>query len=810
MNVNPRFRLHSLPMGRPSLVLKTLALAVICGGLWTISGCSGDRQAQLDEIRSMQQAGQFDPSISPLRQLLADDPDNGEANYMLGLALRQTGRPSLAVWPLHKAAENEQYQVQAGIMLATTLATNGDNEESIRAATKVLEVEPENTLALFTRGKSYLVAGKPELSLVDAETMLTLDPNSHHATVLKGSSLIDLDRLDEAENVFRDMSVKAAKAQNPDDAARKCAALANFYSGREKYDLSRETFERCLVDYPSHPLLQQWASDFYVQSGQPDLAIAVWATAVETTPEDLGLRAKHADLLYGQGRVEEARAVLTESVELFDTPEAWRMLASFNRKSGDPGSAREALEEAMDRTRNVSAPMRFALADMLIEEGNFERAEQIADSLDEPAYKHLLRGAVLLKQGQAQTALESFDAGLRLWPNNSGGRYMAGMAAEELGDRTRALSEYREAVRVGEEETDAALRLAVIHFSQGDLISAQQFAERHIRKRPYVEPTAHLIAARSASILGATDEAESILNNLRVKDSKNPAAYVEFAKIRRDQQGPESSLLVIQESGLDLTDPSNHDAIRSAATDYVSLGQSKQALQLVNRAIQSNPNSASLIDLKGRVLLRSGQTAQAEQAFQQALASDPAFAPSLEALGTLQRSNGDLDGALETFAQAAAADKTSAEPLYLAAQTRLMQGNQQAAVELLEDALERDLTHAAANNDLAWILASSTEQLDQALELAKQAVRFQAGAETLDTLGYVYLQRGQISQANETLGKALDIYPNSASLAYRLGLARAAAGDSDGARTAFQRALNQPDFPEAEAARAQLASLQGS
>ena len=209
-------------------------------------------------------------------------------------------------------------------------------------------------------------------------------------------------------------------------------------------------------------------------------------------------------------------------------------------------------------------------------------------------------------------------------------------------------------------------------------------------------------------------------------------------------------------------------------------------------------------------MLRSGQTAQAEQAFQQALASDPAFAPSLEALGTLQRSNGDLDGALETFAQAAAADKTSAEPLYLAAQTRLMQGNQQAAVELLEDALERDLTHAAANNDLAWILASSTQQLDQALELAKQAVRFQAGAETLDTLGYVYLQRGQISQANETLGKALDNYPNSASLAYRLGLARAAAGDSDGARTAFQRALNQPDFPEAEAARAQLVSLQGS
>ena len=115
----------------------------------------------------------------------------------------------------------------------------------------------------------------------------------------------------------------------------------------------------------------------------PGLAIEVWRNAAKATPEDLGLRAKLADLLYGQGSVEEARTVLTEAVELFDTPEAWRMLASFHRKNGDPKAAREALEQAMDRTRNVSGPMRFALADMLIEEGDYARAESIADSLDE-------------------------------------------------------------------------------------------------------------------------------------------------------------------------------------------------------------------------------------------------------------------------------------------------------------------------------------------------------------------------------------------------------------------------------------------
>ncbi|MCH2185880.1 tetratricopeptide repeat protein, partial [Myxococcota bacterium] len=87
--------------------------------------------------------------------------------------------------------------------------------------------------------------------------------------------------------------------------------------------------------------------------------------------------------------------------------------------------------------------------------------------------------------------------------------------------------------------------------------------------------------------------------------------------------------------------------------------------------------------------------------------------------------------------------------------------------------------------------------------------RFQTSPETLDTLGYVYLQRGEIVEATNTLEKALASYPEAPSLAYRLGLVRAAAGDSEGARAALTRALNQTDFPEADAARAQLASLQG-
>lgn len=774
-----------------------------------LAGCSGV-ESQLEEIRSLQEAGQFDPSIAPLRRILAEDSNHPEANYRLGIALRQTGRASLAVWPLQKASESDEYAIQAGLMLASTLAANAAHEEAIKAATRVLTLEPANVVALHTRGQAYLTVGQPDLALADAETILEISRDDHRASLLRGSALIDLDRAEEAEVAFQALADQADKSGNANDAARKCAALATFYRSQKQNDRARETFEKCIEKYPTHALLQQWVSDFYVEIGEPDQAIVVWRAAVKATPEDLGLRAKLADLLYGQGQIDEAQATLVEAVELFDTPEAWRMLASFHRKTSNPKSARESLEQAMDRTRNVSGPMRFALADMLIEEGDYARAESIAESLEEPAYKQLLKGAIQLKQGDARAALESFDAGLRLWPNNAGARYLAGRAAQELGDRERALAEYREAVRVGETETDAALRLAQLHFAEGEFVLAGQFAQRHINKRPYVDPAAHVIAARSATALGSLDKAEVILNDLRVKDASNPTAYVEFAAVKRRTDGSKAALEVIQTSTLDLTDPVNADALGAVASDLVAVGDTAGALKIVQAAVDAHPDSALFLDLKARVLVRTGRQADAAKAFAAALAVDPAFAPALEGSGNIERASGDLDGAIALFERAAVADPDSGNYVYLQAQTYMMKGDETTAITLLEKSLELDPSHVGANNDMAWLLASSGKDLDRALDLAKRAVRVERSADTLDTLGYVHLKKGDMAEAVSVLGKALEARPDSQSIEYRLGIALAGKGDKEEARAVLTKALTGPAFPEAADARAELDKLQDS
>ncbi len=787
------------------------AIVLMLAVTFCLLGCSPSTESQLSEIRSLQDAGQFKASIVPLRKLLAEDSENAEGSYRLGIALVRTGRSSLAVWPLRKASESDEYGVQAGLLLGSTLLSGEASDESIRAFSRVIDRDPENWIALSSRGSAYLSSGLPEKALVDAQRLIELKPEVETGILLRAGALMDLGRSEEAEQVLSDVAARAAESDNPADAGRKCAALALFYKSREEtIQKARTTFEECLEKFPSDPILQQFAADFFTEINQPERTVAIWEAAVTATPEDLRLRGQLADALLRAGQVEKAEATHQESVELFDTATAWRMLADFHLAQSNPTMAREAFEEAIQRTRDISAATQFSLADILITEGDFERAREIANSLDEPSYKLLLEGTLLLKTNQAEKALAKFDQGLALWPNNPGARYLAGTAALTTGDRARALEEYREAIRAGEGETDAALRTAEIYYQMRNFALALQFAERQIRHRPDPEGRAHIVAARSALAAGSEKHAEGILARLRSRFPNSDIAYVEFAELARQKDGHAAALEVIRTSGLDLSNPANINALRALVSDHLALEQPDQAEEAIRVVVAANPASAGSHDLLGQFHRLSGHDAEAEAAFDRALQIEPDRAETLRAKAELSRDQGDLEGAQELLVRSLESDPRSSESLYLIGQLDLMRGDQTSAEQRFRQALKSDPSMLGANNDLAWILASNSHDLDVALQLARRAVEISATADTLDTLGYVQLKKGDTHAAVDTFSQALTARPDSGSIRYRLGTALVAQGDTERAQAVLIEALKTPAFPEADSAREELARLQGS
>lgn len=772
--------------------------------------CTSDIDSRLATAYDLQESGHLQQSIVTLHEILAEDASNPEANFLLGIALVQTGQTRVAIPPLKIATDSDLYAVAAGLLLASTQFRTRAYEEAIRTSDRILEIDPDNLTALFTRGRSYLAIGNTEEALAHANLLLEYKPDAQNAIIMKAGALVKLDRRDEAESIWLELREEAATTGTPSQAARACAQLANFYRIHEDSDRADVTYTECLGKYPTHAYLQKSASDFYIRRDQPERAIEIHQRAVDASPDDIRAWGRLSRVLYDYGNPGEARAKLEQTVERFDSPAAWRLLAEFHRKTRHTTEARKALEEAILRSPQPQEAFLFSLADLLVEEGRLGRAREVGQKLTKPAYRHLLQGAINLKTGDAQRALEELDAGLELWPDNSIAHYLAGQAALLLRDRRRAVAEFLEALRTGDNATDAAQRLAEISFARGNYQRAWKLAQYQIEQRPYLNPAPYHIAIRSALKRNRIDDAIQVANLLRETDPMAAAVVVEMTAIKRMQSGAKAASEYVLTSGRDLSDPKNESILRSLATDLNALDHAAEALELIDTAIARDDNAAQIHDLRARVLSHLSRTDEATISTDRALAIDPTFAPALEMRAFLALKSGDQATALAALDAATDAAPTNSNYPYSAASVAREMGDFTGAISRLEETLTRQPIFGPAANDLAWILATDRLDLERALRLAQIAARQDRSTNTLTTLGWVRHQRGEYDDAIKNYRTALETDANLPTVRYRLGLSLSEAGHTSEARGLFDALVDGPDFPEIEAARAELARIKGS
>jgi tetratricopeptide (TPR) repeat protein len=777
------------------------ALALVAG-----FGCSQTTESRLTEVQALQQIGDYSSSIAPLRKILAQEPDHPRANFLLGLALIQTRQPTLAVWPLRKAADSEEHQIIGGVLLASALLQTEGFEEAIEASTTVVELEPDNIAALLLRADASLSIGQTEKALADSETILELDPEHPRAWGTKGQALLRLDRFEESEGAWLELERILGDTGDPGQAVRGCLAVARFHELRES-EAFEPKLEACLDEYPSEAIVLQVASNHYNSTGRHEESIAVWRRAVEEEPDRIDLRAQLGAHLSNQGRLEAAEAAMVEAAELFDDVQSWNRLSIFYQTHAQPEKALAAIERSLARSSNAPE-LRFRQADLLVELDRLEEAEAIAEELEEEVYRHLLQGRLLVARRQDRAALEALEAGLTRWPNNAYARFLAGRVAEGLGLRDKAVAHYREAVRGDPKATDAALWAALLESKYGNYRSAGDFARAHTRNRGFTGPEAHTVAARSAIALGEFERARATLEDLRLRPGMESTELVERAALERRAQGPEAAAKVIEESELDLSDPGQEAMLRSLVDDLVALGRSEEAIARTERAVAKNPDSANHHDLLGRVLYLTGRTEEARQHLERAIEKDPSHARALTVLARLALADGRVDEALARAEAAVAADASYPEAAYLTTQILSQQGRADESRARLRALVRNHPAHVGAANDLAWLLAVEGEDLDDALALAERAARLQPVANIFDTLGWVQLKRGDAAAAVQSFESALEIDPSASSIRYRYGLALEELGRSDEAMGALREALGTGPFPEAEAARAEVARLE--
>jgi tetratricopeptide (TPR) repeat protein len=743
---SPRARFHGAPPLASLLLLVCIAL----------TGCGPSDPVA--EIRELHAAGRFAESLEPLRGLVEARPEEAEIHYLYGLALLRSGQPSLALWSLRKAMEDSEWLVPAGLLLAAAALANGNHEEAMEAAGRILEAEPDHLDALLLRAQARVTSRRDyEGALADADRALELDPDSVDALVPRAVALLGLERIEEAESVIEELESRFREADlGLDSSARYCAAQAIFAKEKRDSELAERLFGECLERFPTSALVIGEAIEFYEALGRSRRPIEILRKALEEAPTASGYRSALAARLRNAGEAGEAEQILLEGTEL-EHPAlavlAWVDLSDHYLALENYAAAASAMEQAMEIGEQPSPDLVFAYADALIMAGRYEQALEVARGMDVPAHRDLVSGRVHLLRGRPAEALERFTAGLRFWPNNAVARYYTALAAEQVGDFDRAIGEYRYSIRADPLATDARLRLARLHEAEGNYTLALAAALTDVARRPpgwEVE----LVVLRVAARLGRTTELRGSLARLAGQPWLAGRAVAALAEGARARLGPGAAAQQVREAKqLDLTEPRNADALRVLVVDLGAVGEAAAALPDVEAALDAHPQAAVFHEIHGFALEQSGAPGEAVRAaYERAAELDPRNARALAALGRLAD---EPQAALALYTRAAAADPEDPAPQRAAAELLLKLDRREEAEQSLAELLREHPYDAAAASRLVELrLEREAEGTDHTLELAQRAVRFGRSPEAYELLSRVHQHRGESELASEASRQA--------------------------------------------------------
>jgi len=787
----------------------------LCLMLAAFVGCSKSVEDRLAEARLQQEIGSFKESISTLQSVLDDVPDHPEANLLLGSAQIATNQPALAIWPLEIAGRTPEFADSGDLALGAAYLRLQQFDSALQAADRVLTRNTEDAdvrqTAITIRASAHLSSHNWDATIEDVDRLLALEPDSSEALAIMAQAFMGAGRTDEAEATMQRLW-NSPTVGNTSAAARAGIALAKLYA-YEKDDMAgaEKILEGLMERFPQNGGVLGFVTDFLRHTNRPDIAGNLLCDALERDPGDMNVRSKLAAHLSAEGDTEEAERLLVEATELFDSPEAWLTLADHYRAGGRYEEALVAFERILELVPGASDLLRFRHADLLADGGELDRSEAAANDIQGDAYRNVVLGRVAYLRGDYSEALSLLDAGLKEWPNNAGARYLAAKAAIALGDLDRGISELRESVRVGIAETNAAVELAWLYLRMGKPASALTLGslmvdDEDFRNSPQVG-NAVVILGRAQWEMGNKKVGRQQAVRLAEFEGFEEASVLEGARFEEIDEGPAAAARFITASSLDLTDPEHETSLRQACEYHVNAGDHADAVRLAEAAAKAHPDAAGFHDVLGRVLVSVGRGNEAIASFNRAIELDAEHAPAIEGQASLRLAGGDADGARDLFDRATEADASNASYPYQAAQIELSAGRVAGAESRLREALRRDPVHAHANNDLAWILAERGEALDQALALATRASEMDASAAVFDTLGWVNYRRGAHAEAVAALERAHGLDAGSPSIAYRLALALVELGERDRAEALFREALAGDAFPEADAARTELARL---
>jgi len=138
-----------------------------------------------------------------VRRVVAAEPDNADAQHMLGILLHQSGKLAEAIAHVRRAAELKPEVALYHANLGEMCRLGGRTDEAIAAGNRAIALDPGHAGALSNVGIALFEQGRFEEALAHYDRAVAADPAFVQAHSNRGNALQRLERFAEAETCYR-------------------------------------------------------------------------------------------------------------------------------------------------------------------------------------------------------------------------------------------------------------------------------------------------------------------------------------------------------------------------------------------------------------------------------------------------------------------------------------------------------------------------------------------------------------------------------------------------------------------------------
>jgi|TARA_R100000501_G_scaffold17911_1_gene34567 putative PEP-CTERM system TPR-repeat lipoprotein len=497
--------------------------------------------------------------------------------------------------------------------VAKFMGSIGQHEQARGLVGDILEKRPDHVKTLVTMADLTRSAKGLEEALPYLNRALEVDKNNIEALLERAATLGDLRKEKEAR-------VDIARVNNlveKHPLALYLEAVLDTREGNTDQARSLMTETRgALDDFPPAIMLQGLLA---LDAGNVEQANSFLGSLVGKAPNSITARKLYATAQLQKGDAEGAFATLKPIIDAGAADaRVYAIAGSARARSGMPSEAQEYLQKAQEAGGEPAIQNQLAMTQLL--QGKTEAAEETVSQVlsdDQDSLSGLMMKTLIdMRQGQFKGALASATQIAKKYPDLPIGWNLRGGAYLGLGDRDKAESSFRSALKRKPDYAEARRNLSQLLIAKGDARGAKAQLRRVIADNPK-DTQALMVLGELAGMEGDRKEQLEWLRQAATIDrgAAGPRIALTEAYMAANQESNASN-----EANALLRDfPQNGDALLTAARVYEATGRQAQLVSLFDRMVSVQPNALLPRVLLGRSLQANDRIDEARNTFQRAL-----------------------------------------------------------------------------------------------------------------------------------------------------------------------------------------------